>query len=720
MKKIITLTALLGLAWGAHAQMSIFEVGSKEDRADRLYYQFSYASAISLYEAVLNDEPDNQRVLLRIADSYRMLNQPEESANWYARVIHNDTLIADADVLHYAEMLSGAGEYQQAKSWYEKYKSMAGGDDSRPVSKLDALENLEVYFKDSAMYLVEQASFNSQWSDFSPAFYEDGLVFVSSRETAEMRLTSSIFNWDKQPYLDLFYVGRDSAGVLSNPSPWNSKINTQYHEGPVAFFDGGDRVVFTRNNYFNGRFRMSSDKINKLQLYSAKVGGGDFQSLPFNSDEYSVGHPTFMADGHTMIFVSDMPGSVGGTDLWKSYWNGSEWSDPVNLGAPINTEGDEMFPYFHADGTLYFASNGRGGLGGLDLYSAKYADSQYQEPKNLGYPMNTRHDDFGLILDNTGVRGYFSSNRIVEEDDNIFRFEIVREPFLRISGIVVDDVTGDLLPNTTVHTRNSYGTEATVTSDEQARFTIDMEWDAVYRFTAEKELYEQMNFPVRTAEDTPEAREPLEIRMKNRCWEYAWALNDKETNLPVQGAQVTLIKRGTNDSLVLKSGDGIYILPMECEAVYDLRIEKEGYFTKTIEVSPGNIPEPEFEEIVVGKAIEVENIYYDLNKADIRADAAVELDKLVKLLVENPNISIELSSHTDSRGSDVYNLNLSQRRAESAVAYIIDQGISADRITAKGYGETKLNNDCANGVPCSDEDHQANRRTEFAVTEIHE
>ena len=720
MKKLSTFLILLTVASASWAQSSVFEIGGREDRADRLFHQFSYAGAINLYKAVLDEEPENQRVQLQIAECYRMLNQPEEASNWYARIINNDTLVTADHFLHYAKMLQGSGQYEAAKNWYERYEKKMVQEDRRVDNNQDALANLDVYFKDSAMYEIELAPFNSSQSDFSPVFYEDGLVFVSARETAEMRITQNVFNWDKEPFLDLFFVGPDSLGAFTMARPWNEKINTQYHEGPIAFFDDGKRVVFTRNNYHKGRFGKSSDDINKLMLYSANVNGTNEKPLPFNSEEYSVGHPTFLADGRTMIFVSDMPGSLGGTDLWQTEWAGENWSSPINLGPTINTEGNEMFPYYHADGVLYLASDGHGGLGGLDLFASKFNNDQWQEPKNMGYPVNTRFDDFGLVLEPNGIQGYFSSNRISEEDDNIFRMAITREPYLRISGVVVDDITGKPLPNATVTMRGTNGEEVSATADDEAKFSFDLNWDVMYRFGAEKDQYEQVNAPLRKAEDTPEARKPLEIRMKNKCWEYAWALTDKETGEPVLGADVTLILVSEGDSIRLESDNGTYIIPMECGQQYNLHLEKKGYFAKTLHITPGNIPEPEFEEIVVGKAIEVENIYYDLNKADIRSDAAVELDKLVELLVENPQISIELSSHTDSRGSDVYNLDLSQRRAESAVAYIIEQGIASNRITAKGYGETRLNNGCSNGVRCSDEEHQANRRTEFAVTEVTE
>ncbi|MEL6538067.1 MAG: tetratricopeptide repeat protein, partial [Bacteroidota bacterium] len=557
MKRTSILIALLTVTLGVQAQMSIFEVGSKEDRADRLYYQFSYAGAINLYQAVLDEQPGNPRVQLRIAESYRKLNQPAKSAAWYAKVIDNDTLISDQDVLHYAEMLSGAGEYNQAKKWFEEFETRSAGKDGRTERYLNTLNNLEVYFKDSAIYDIGPASFNSEGADFSPMFYEDGLVFVTGRETAEVRLVQNIFNWDKEPFLDLFYVGPDSVGLFSAPRPWSEKINTQYHEGPLAFFDNGERVVFTRNNYYKGRFKISTDKINKLQLYSAKKSASgtweQMKSLPFNSTEYSVGHPTFMADGRTMIFVSDMPGTLGGTDLWQTEWDGNDWSTPLNLGPAINTEGNEMFPFMHQDGILYFASDGQGGLGGLDLFTSAFEEGTWQAPKNMGYPVNTHHDDFGLIMEPNGVQGWFSSNRDSLEGDNIYRIAITREPFLRIDGIVIDEVTEEPLTNATVTMRGTDGQEMTVETDDEARFSFDLNWDVMYRFNAELRLYDQINAPLRKAEDTPEAREPLVIRMKNRCWVYDWVLNNKETGEPVVGANVTMFKKGTGDSIVLQS-----------------------------------------------------------------------------------------------------------------------------------------------------------------------
>lgn len=427
--------------------------------------------------------------------------------------------------------------------------------------------------------------------------------------------------------------------LLINPQLLKGDVSGRFHEGPACFSNDGNTVYFTRSNYFKRKMNVNENKENNLKIFKATLKDGKWKNLeefPFNSDDYSIGHPTLSADEKTLYFVSDMPGGFGGTDIYKSVWDGSNWSKPENLGAIVNTKGNEMFPYIHTDDALYFSSNAHNSMGGLDVFITYFNGEVWAKPENLNYPLNSSKDDFGFNLSKKNANvGFVSSSRT--DDDKMYAFDKKPPKF------------------------NLYG---------KAR------------------------------------------------------LKGTQTRVKGVTVQVTNAKTGKVISMV-SDAKGNFELKLEPEADYDLYCTKEGCFTRTDKISTVGLKysqdfyaDFEVEPIVLDKPIVLENIYYDFDKWNIRPDAVLELDKLVKILVDNPNIEIELSSHTDSRGNDRYNDILSEKRAMAAVQYIIANGIDQKRLTYKGYGEKKLVNHCANDVVCTREEHQQNRRTEFKVTKI--
>jgi outer membrane protein OmpA-like peptidoglycan-associated protein len=421
-------------------------------------------------------------------------------------------------------------------------------------------------------------------------------------------------------------------------------VNGQYHDGPATFNSKGDTMYFTRNNYTKKKVQKSTEDVVDLKIMRAVKKDStwtDLTEFEYNSKDYSTGHPALNADGSKMYFVSDMPGGLGGTDIYVVERMNNTWSKPVNLGPNINTPYNEMFPMIWKDSILYFSSEGHYNMGGLDVFSSRKEQNSWTEARNMGYPLNTSYDDFGVAMNDSGTAGILSSNRNAKNtmQDNLYTFAI-----------------NDL------------------------RFTL----------------------------------EGIAV--------------DKTTQEPVAGVIVELMNTITNKKEVVTTGpDGKFFFKLNPETSYTVVGTKDGYFTNTEPVTTvGKLRSEsmyvklklELDRIIVDKPIVLKNIYYDLDKWDIRPDAAVELDNLVQILHENPTISIELGSHTDSRADDKYNMTLSQKRADAAVNYIVSKGISQARITAKGYGETQLVNKCANKVACSEEEHQANRRTEFKVISI--
>lgn len=613
------------------------EVPKKYDRsigkANALYSSFVYIKAIDEYKRSIKiSDHDLDFPSLRIADSYRLINNIEESLKWYQKV-EDKPVMTKQDMANYAQCLILNGDYKKAKDIADQL-----GTSIERLEQADRASEIKI---DTAAYFMENLVINSDKADFSPVYFQNGIVFVSAREKErKIPIPQNKYYWDESFFLDLYFT-QNTDSTEDYFSRFSARINTMYHEGPAVFYGDDKKMIFTRNNFNQGRRTLSDDGVNHLKLYYSEILPGEDKwsiptELPFNSDDYSVGHPTISSDEKRLYFASDMPGSVGKTDIFFSDFRNGEWSIPENMGLKVNTQAEEMFPFIYQDSILFFASKGLLGIGGLDLYKINLNDPN-AKPENMGQPLNSEYDDFGLVM--KGNTGYFSSNRPGGKgNDDIYRFiytEIIPSYIVAIRAVNAE--TKEIINNAMLTIKDSI-------SGELIQYKKLMDSTQYYKSLENISYFASARHP-----------------------EYF------------------------SNSLAYRVGEDL-----ETDTLfYEIPLEK----------------------IEIGKAIELENIYYDLDKSDIRSDAAIELNKLVTILIENPDIKIELSSHTDSRGSDRYNLKLSQRRAESAVAYIISQGIAAERITAKGYGETKLVNQCSNGVKCSDEEHQRNRRTEFSVTE---
>ena len=724
MKQLLFIAAIYGLSMvQLPAQDLSYFSKSMITKGDKEYEKFAYHSAVDYYLKGYQRDSTDQMLKQKIADCYRLLNDQSNAAIWYEKVLQ-DNSSESSNYLYYAQALESNQDYEQSKHWYERYEKVVP-EESRVNNKIAGIGNVSDFLSDSGYYEVTAVKINSDATDFSATYYDKGIVFVSGRNKSP--IVQKLFNWDKSSYLDLFYARINSEAFLSSPKQFNRRINTRYHEGPLAFYNNDSSVVFTRNNFYEGKEERSSDDINKLKLYFAKNDDGewtDIQPFEYNDNEYSMGHPTIDETGTYMIFASDMPGTLGGTDLWATQFTESGWTYPKNLGPEINTEGNEMFPYL-IDGTLYFASNGHPGLGGLDIYRTPYSEEEGKsEVINMGAPVNSSKDDFGYITKDEGRSGYFSSNRGHELYDDLYYFSFDKPRITEIKGLV--ELKSDLSPieraKVSLIDMNSGDTIQQAETDRKGRFYFQVPWDRRLKLVASKPHHQTINIP-EISTYSHHKEEAIILMDRLELVAKVIAVDDVTKKL-IHKPQIIVLDPQTGLSLTPREIDvDTFEYIIEPKLTYDVAGAKRNYFTDHVDRYSGENQYGEvfwvvpLGEIELDKAIELEKIYYDLNKANIRPDAAVELDKLVKILKENPTIKIELSSHTDSRGSDPYNKRLSQRRAESAVAYIIKNGISSGRIVAKGYGEEKLVNKCKNGVPCSKDEHQRNRRTEFKVTE---
>jgi peptidoglycan-associated lipoprotein len=624
-------------------------------RGDKSYSSMKYDNAINNYSKYLSKKSSND-VKIRLANSYRLNNDYNNAERLYSEIVKIKET-EPINLFYYGKVLMNNGKYNDAKKWLSDYLAVKS-DDLLAKNMLASCYSCDNFYEDTTLYTVELADIPNVTTAFGQVKYGKGIVFSADKETFS---SSNENGWTGRSYLDLYYTMKDNNENWMQPLQLQGEINGLYNEGPATFSTDKNKVYFTRNNYINKKKLIKSSKDeNNLKVFRAELINGKWtnrEELAFNSIEYSCGHPALSPDGKTLYFVSDMPGGFGGLDIYKVTLVGevnpsqvadkrnagqaicSEvWSAPQNLGNKINTEGNEMFPYIHSDGTLYFSSDGINGLGGLDIFSSSFDGKNWQLPENLKYPVNSSKDDFSYVLNEDNKTGYLSSNR--NEFDKIYEFT-KHDPSFILTGTV----------------------------------TV------------------------------------------------------KGNGKPAVGAIVEIINQyaGKKENAITDE-NGKYSLKLKPESVCKIQASKEGFFKSgVIEISTVNkkISETfkadfQLEEIIIEKPIVLENIYYDLAKWDIRSDAALELDKFVTLLNDNPAISVELSSHTDSRADDRYNMVLSEKRAKAAVEYLISRGIDANRLKGKGYGETKLVNRCGNGVDCFEEEHQQNRRTEFKVLKVNE
>jgi outer membrane protein OmpA-like peptidoglycan-associated protein len=621
---------------------------------------------------------------------------------------------------------------------------------------------------------------NTEKLEFSPTFYENGIVYVSSRYKS-----GAVDKKIGETFFELFYAELDRNGNPLEPESFSVNMNSQVHEGPVTFDNSNQKVFFTRNNSKNGVRQADAQGVTRLKIYEATRGHFDWEEmteLPFNSDDYSTCHPSLSTDGRRLYFTSDMPGGYGGFDLYMVERRGESWSVPINLGPDINTEGNDVFPFIHDSGTLFFSSDGQGGYGGLDIYMINLTSQSWGKVMNLGIPFNSPRDDLGFILHPDGEYGFLTSDRAGGYGkDDIYRFELpeglngmklgleltskiiaydqntqqrIQGAEVRIferssdgfiEGNEVYDIqlipsepgSNEMVMKLIRKEANDMGEPLVVTNPNgEAIYTLKAEKD--YLILVSKDGYSNGEVLYSTAgETTPQTiRVPLRTEI---CTKLSGTVSVTNFETPIPNAMVRVMNRCNGEEKILRSdaeGQFEYCLPPGCD--FSIIVEKDGYTDGSSEVSTKNVNPKSVEKVNVslemnpiaesilknnetiaeGSVIVLENIYYDFNKSAIRSGAARELDALAQLMTQYPKMEIEMIAHTDSRGSEKYNMDLSLQRAESAKKYLVARGIQSSRIKAFGYGETKLRNHCKNGVNCSEEEHQFNRRTEVRVSKM--
>jgi outer membrane protein OmpA-like peptidoglycan-associated protein/tetratricopeptide (TPR) repeat protein len=629
--------------------LNIYSQKAKVAAADKKYDNYAFVDAIKTYERVAEKGYKSADMFQKLGNAYYFNGKLEKASQWYGELFVMTTEVEPAYYYRYAQSLRSIGENDKADQIMEKFDKMSGND-----SRGELFAKNENYMDDikanSGRYKVENAEINSPYSDYGTTIYDNKIVFASARDTGS--LGHRKHTWTGQFFTKLYLADVGEEMSLGSPAKFEKSINTKFNESTPVFTKDGKTIYFTRNNYLDGKKGKDGNDNTLVKIYKASLENEkwvNITELPFDSDNYSTAHPILSPDEKTMYFVSDMPGTIGLSDLFKVQINDDgTFGNPVNLGRPINTEGRETFPFVNDDNEIYFASDGHPGLGGLDIFVSKInADGTFGKVQNVGMDANSPKDDFGYWIDTKSRRGFFSSNRDGGQGyDDIYKFLETKKLLCeqQLYGKVTDLATSEILPGAKISLfDNKFNPMGIVNSDDKGNYIFSVECGKTYNVRAEKEAY-----------------------------------TTKE------------------ESVTITAEDG--------KTKLDIALEKE-----ECKVTIGDD---------LGKCFGIKNIYFDFDKSNIRVEAAIDLEKILDVMNQYPKMKLDIRSHTDSRGSFKYNESLSDRRAQSTIAWLIENGVDKVRLTAKGYGENQLINKCADNVDCTEEEHQLNRRSEFIIMEL--
>ncbi len=619
---------------------------SKVAAGDKKYDNYAYIDAIKTYERVAEKGYKSEDMFKKLGNSYYFNSDFDGAAKWYGELFAMNTSPEPEYYYRYAQSLKSTGQIDKANKILGEFNAKFKNDNRGKLYKED-VNYLDEIKANSGRYTIEDAGINSKYSDYSSFVYDNKIYFASARDTGNF--SQRKHKWTGEYFTNLYFADVDPAtGSSAKVNKFKTAINTKFHESSPVFTKDGKTVYFTRNNYANGKKGKDDNKITLIKIYKATLDNngkwGNITELPFNSDNYSVGHPALSPDEKTLYFASDMPGTIGQSDIYKVSINGESYGPPQNLGNTINTEGKETFPFVTSENEIYFASDGHPGLGGLDVFVGNIEDNgTISNIQNVGADINSPKDDFAYIIDPVSRRGYFSSNK--------------------------DGGQGS---------------------------------DDIYKF--------------------------LETRKLQCVQTLEGIITDLSTNAVLPGTKVTLYEGTSIKNSTVSDASGYYTFAVECGKTYNVRAEKEEYTTREVSVTIGKITGKTSLPIALekstckvtigddlGKCFGIKMIYFDLDKSNIRTEAALDLEKILDVLNNNPTMKLDIRSHTDSRATHQYNEALSNRRAKSTIDWLVKNGVAKNRLTGKGYGETQLVNGCSDGVNCSEEEHQMNRRSEFII-----
>lgn len=622
-------------------------------KADKDYEKYYYVDAIKTYERLFNKGYKSTDMFQKLGNAYYFKADLESAQKWYEQLF-NLTQDVDPEYFYrYSQSLKAIKNYKKADEMLALFNEK-NGEDTRAKLFSNQRNYLAIIKRNSGRYEIEDAGINSAYTDYGGSFYENKVVFASSRDTSSAG--NKKHQWTGESFTNLYAADMGEEGSLSSVVKFGNNLNTLFHEATPTFTKDGKTAYFTRNNFL-GKKGKDKDDTMLLKIYKATLEGnkwGNIQEVPFNSNEYSTAHPALSFDEKTLYFSSDMPGTIGQSDLYRVTINSDgTFGTPENLGNSINTEGRETFPFISQSNELYFASDGHPGLGGLDIFVADLEkDGTFTSVYNIGEPLNSSKDDFSFLIDTKSKIGYITSNRMGGfGGDDIYIFKelkkLEKKCEQQLKGVATDLSTNEVLPNAKVTLSDAnFNVIKEVITDADGKFDFGLvDCGTKYNIKTEKPLHTTVETTTITANTSGTSFVPVQVKKSS---------------------------------------------------------------TK---ITPGK-------DLADIYALDIKHIYFDLNKFNIRPDAEIELAKILDVLEQNPQMEINIRSHTDSRNTAEYNQLLSDRRAKATCDWLVSKGIYRKRLSAKGYGESQLINYCSDGFDCSEDEHQVNRRSEFIIIKI--
>lgn len=631
----------------------------RENKADQKFEKYEYINAIEIYQKAAEKGFKSVNTLQKLGDAYYFTGKLIDANKWYQELFQfakeSQEAIESEYYYRYAQTLRTIQNYELADQYMVEFTALEQGDSRAQLFEANKNDYKSDIEKRSNRYEVEALQINSEYSDYGATIYKNQFVYTSARASDEVS-GNKIHKWTNEAYTSLYASKINPDGTFDEPQLFFDGDRQDINQSTAVFTKDGKTVYFTQNasakkdetqqnKYKNARLELFQSNWQENGTWSKPV------ALTINDPKANNAHPALTPDDRWMYFVSDRHSSIGQSDLFRvEIQKDGSFGKVENLGKPINTEGRETFPFISSDYMLYFSTDGRPGLGGLDIFRTKInIDGSFGAVQNIGEPMNSSADDFGYYFDPQTKKGFVSSNRSGGTGgDDIYFVQEKKDLICKqsIDGRVFNASTKESLAGAKITVYDAtYSVLNSLQADEQGKFFLtDLDCGKKYRLKAEAP----------------------EFQTKEISQTMGYELNAVEQ----------------------------------------------------VEIGLDPIQETITEDDDLFKKLKLQPIYFDFDKSNIRPDAAAELAKVVEVLNKYPNLKIEVRSHTDSRGNDTYNKQLSNRRAKATMQWIIKQGIDKARISAQGYGESQLINGCSNDVPCSEEKHQENRRSEFIIVKM--
>jgi hypothetical protein len=728
----LILAGLFALLVGVTGSLAQGKADVHVREGDRFFQQMAYSRAVEHYELAAEMGAINEHVTKRLGECHMRMRNTEEAERWYGMLV-KFLNVEPEDLYQYAEALKSNGQYEEAEKWMDQYLERVGRGNTR--SNITGF--VRKFTQNPERFTVRTTGINTAYAEFGATWLGSGRVaFVSSRNEPVGIERRAAHN--AQPFMDIYVAEVTPDGDLFDAKPMGGNIRSRMHEGPLTASAAGDVIWFTRNQGTPGSFLRPSREVSRLGIYMARAVADKYEvveDFPFNNASFSFAHPALSRDGRSLYFVSDMPGGYGGADIYVTRLEGGEWGEPVNLGPTINTERDELFPFLAVDGTLYFSSNGHPGLGGLDIHAALPSPKGgFAPPINVGAPVNGPKDDFAFIMDPAGKWGFFSSNRPGGQgDDDIYGFRMhapLEQGFLCM-GQVIDDEYEIPVIAAEVELRDEQGKLlASTVTDGRGEYSFPVEKDRTYKIVARmKGRYDGERY-INTGniEEEQIITRDIHLVADAGIW-MRGVVGYKDQQGFIEGMTVSVVNLSSfhAESRTTDEG-GAFSMRLQSNEEFEVLFEKTGFFSLSVPLSTvgmrqgiidmNEARELRFERIEIGTPIPLKHLRWELGKANLDPIARTELDALAERLLVNPALLIEVAVHSDARGEADVELYLSRKRAEAIAAYLLAKGIPKERVSAKGYGNTRILNHCVAGVSCTEEEHAVNRRTTYTVVAI--